>query len=171
MDHRGAVVAPLDKTEVRRLAEALKDQDIEAVVIAYLHAYVNPDHEEQTAAIFRDVSPRWEVVTSSSVSREYYEFERTSTAAVQGYLQPLVARYAKNLERRLAERKFTVPTFVMQSNGGLAPLNSYRPAPRGSCGRAQPRASWRRRGWRDKRASRTSSPATWAAPATTSPSS
>jgi N-methylhydantoinase A len=122
MDHRGAVVAPLDDADVRRLAEALRDQDIEAVVVAFLHAYVNPDHEERTAAIFRDVSSRWEVVTSSSVSREYYEFERTSTAVVQGYLQPLVARYAKNLERRLAERKFTVPTFVMQSNGGLAPL-------------------------------------------------
>lgn len=122
MDHRGTVVAPLDDAEVRRLAEALRDQDIEAVVIAFLHAYANPDHEERAAAIFRDVSTRWEVVTSSSVSREYYEFERTSTAAVQGYLQPLVARYAKNLERRLTERKFTVPAFVMQSNGGLAPL-------------------------------------------------
>jgi N-methylhydantoinase A len=122
MDHRGAVVTTLIDADVRQLAEALRDQDIEAVVIAFLHAYVNPEHEERAAAIFRDVSSRWEVVTSNSVSREYYEFERTSTAVVQGYLQPLVARYAKNLERRLAERKFTVPTFVMQSNGGLAPL-------------------------------------------------
>ena len=122
MDHRGAAVTPLDEGQVRQLAEALKDQDIEAVVIAFLHAYANPDHEDRAAAIFRDVSSRWEIVTSSSVSREYYEFERTSTAVVQGYLQPLVARYARNLERRLAEREFAVPAFVMQSNGGLAPL-------------------------------------------------
>ena len=114
---------PLDEAEVRRLAEALRGEDIEAVVIAFLHAYVNPGHEERAAAIFRDVGASWEVVTSSSVSREYYEFERTSTAVVQGYLQPLVARYAKGLERRLGERRFSAPAFVMQSNGGLAPLS------------------------------------------------
>ena len=40
------------------------------------------------------IDPRWEIVISTDVVREYYEFERTSTAVVQGYLQPLVTRYA-----------------------------------------------------------------------------
>jgi N-methylhydantoinase A len=41
---------------------------------------------------------------------------------VQGYLQPLVARYARNLTRKLADWGFAKDVMVMQSNGGLAPL-------------------------------------------------
>ena len=122
VDHQGAIIEPLDEPDVRALAQALRGESIESIVIAYLHSYANPAHEERTAVIFHEVNPAWEIITSSSVVREYYEFERTSTAVVQGYLQPLVARYARGLEQRLAERKYVAPAFVMQSNGGLAPL-------------------------------------------------
>ena len=54
---------------------------------------------------------------------EYYEFERTSTAVVQGYLQPLVARYVRNLSAKLKDRFYSRQTLVMQSNGGLVPLD------------------------------------------------
>jgi N-methylhydantoinase A len=123
LDHTGSVLVPLDRDETRRLAEALAAEDVEAVVIAFLHAYANPEHEQAAAAIFREVEPRWEIVTSSAVVREYHEFERTSTAAVQAYLQPLVGRYARNLAERLSARGFARETLVMQSNGGLAPLD------------------------------------------------
>ena len=72
--------------------------------------------------IFLAVKPDWQVVTSHEVVREYYEFERTSTAAVQAYLQPLVSRYARNLSGKLQELGFDRQTLVMQSNGGLIPL-------------------------------------------------
>ena len=51
-----------------------------------------------------------------------YEFERTSTAVVQAYLQPLVSRYARNLSEKLADWGFSRDVLIMQSNGGLAPL-------------------------------------------------
>jgi N-methylhydantoinase A len=57
------------------------------------------------------------------VIREYYEFERTSTAAVQGYLQPLVSRYARNLQQKLADGGVDRDVLIMQSNGGLSPLS------------------------------------------------
>ena len=63
------------------------------------------------------------MVVSSDVVREYYEFERTSTAAVQGYLQPLVSNYARNLTDRLKSLGFRGQMLVMQSNGGLIPLS------------------------------------------------
>ncbi|BAQ49899.1 hydantoinase/oxoprolinase family protein [Methylobacterium aquaticum] len=122
LDHQGRVVRALDEDEVRALAEVLAGLDVEAVVVALLHAYANPDHEERVRDILLARNPAWQVVTSASVVREYYEFERTSTAAVQGYLQPLVARYADNLSRKLADRGFRTQTLVMQSNGGLVPL-------------------------------------------------
>ena len=119
VDYRGQVLVALDDDEVRRLATALAAQDIEAVVISFLHSYANPEHEQRAAAIFREVGPGWHVVTSSSVLREYYEFERTSTAVIQGYLQPLVSRYADRLVSRLADWGYGGEVLIMQSNGGV----------------------------------------------------
>ena len=122
LDAHGAVLRPLDEDEVRRLAQTLRGQDVEAVVVSLLHSYANPLHEERVRDLLLEAEPGWQVVVSSGVVREYYEFERTSTAAVQGYLQPLVARYAANLQRTLAEHGHDAPALVMQSNGGLVPL-------------------------------------------------
>lgn len=122
LDHAGKVVTPLDEAGVRELAQALAATGLEAVIISFLHSYANPDHERRAAEIFRAARNDWQVVTSSEVVREYYEFERTSTAVVQAYLQPLVSRYAERLQGRLVERSITAQTLVMQSNGGLVPL-------------------------------------------------
>ncbi len=123
IDHRGRVLVPLAEAEVRALGEVIRQQDVEAIVISLLHAYANPAHEARIAELLAAVNPSWEIVTSTGVIREYYEFERTSTAAVQGYLQPLVSRYAKNLQRKLADWGFDRDVLIMQSNGGLAPLS------------------------------------------------
>ncbi len=122
LDHHGVVLRSLDENGLRAVAGTLRDERVEAVVIAFLHSYANPAHEERARDILREIEPRWEIVTSSSVIREYYEFERTSTAAVQGYLQPLIARYARNLQERLSGWGFDRQTLIMQSNGGVIPL-------------------------------------------------
>jgi N-methylhydantoinase A len=121
MDHTGAVVTPLDEDGARALVETLKAAEVESVVISLMHSYVNPAHESRVEEILRESGADWEIVTSASVMREYYEFERTSTAAVQGYLQPLITRYSRNLVGRLREWGFGRQTLVMQSNGGLVP--------------------------------------------------
>ncbi|HTZ77867.1 MAG TPA: hydantoinase/oxoprolinase family protein [Stellaceae bacterium] len=122
VDYRGEVLKALDEAAVRKLAGVLRQQDVEAVVISLMHSYANPSHEERIAEILREVEPAWEVVTSSGVIREYYEFERTSTAAVQGYLQPLISRYSRNLLAKLGGWGFKRQTLIMQSNGGVVPV-------------------------------------------------
>jgi len=122
MDHHGNVVTPLDEAQLKALAAALALEDMETVVIAFLHSYANSAHEERAREIVAAANSDWEVVISSDVVREYYEFERTSTAVVQGYLQPLVSRYARNLANRLHQKGFDRQTLVMQSSGGLVPL-------------------------------------------------
>ena len=123
IDYRGRVVEPLDEAGVRELALALVDEDIATVVISFLHAYVNPAHEERVRELLLEVHPEWHTVTSNSVLREYYEFERTSTAVIQGYLQPLVTDYAQALVQRLQEWGFSNDALIMQSNGGLIPAS------------------------------------------------
>jgi N-methylhydantoinase A len=111
----------LDEAQISELALALADEDVATVVISFLHAYVNPVHEERARELLLEAHPDWHTVTSSSVLREYYEFERTSTAVVQGYLQPLVTDYAQRLVARLREWGFHNDALIMQSNGGLIP--------------------------------------------------
>ncbi len=122
LDHDGQVVRPLNEDALRAIGRELQDRDVEAVVISFMHAYANTVHEDRAREILSEINPGWELVTATSVVREYYEFERTSTAVVQGYLQPLVARYARNLSEKLKKWGFEREVAIMQSNGGVAPL-------------------------------------------------
>ncbi len=122
IDYQGQVMRALDENALRLIGEELKVRGVESVVVAFLHAYANSAHEERARDILADINPAWELVTATSVVREYYEFERTSTAVVQGFLQPLVARYAKNLAEKLSTWGFDREVAIMQSNGGVAPL-------------------------------------------------
>ena len=98
------------------------DEDVATVVISFLHSYVNPAHEERVRELLLEVNPDWHTVTSSSVLREYYEFERTSTAVVQGYLQPLVTRVRASARATGSQEwGFSNDALIMQSNGGLIP--------------------------------------------------
>ncbi|MGH2948499.1 MAG: hydantoinase/oxoprolinase family protein, partial [Solirubrobacteraceae bacterium] len=121
LDHKGQVVTPLDEAQLRELAEALAGEPLDAVVVSFLHSYANPVNEERAREILLEVRPDWHVVTSHSVLREYYEFERTSTAVVQGYLEPLVSRYADRLVSKLSDWGFERDALIMQSNGGVVP--------------------------------------------------
>ncbi len=122
VDYEGKVIVPLDVDGLKAIGAVLKARNVESVVISFMHAYANTAHELQAQGILAAINPAWELVTATSVVREYYEFERTSTAVVQGYLQPLVARYAKNLARELASWGYERDVAIMQSNGGVAPL-------------------------------------------------
>jgi N-methylhydantoinase A len=119
IDHTGRVLVPLDEVALRVIAEALVATDVEAVVVSFLHSYINPEHEDRARQIIEEVNPAWYVVTSSAVLREYYEFERTSTAVIQAYLQPLVARYAAGLIEKLEKWNYHRRVLAMQSNGGV----------------------------------------------------
>ncbi len=122
IDFGGQVLRPLDEAGLREIGALLKTLQVESVVISFLHAYANTAHEDRARAILAAIEPAWEIVTATSVVREYYEFERTSTAVVQGFLQPLVARYARNLASKLSGWGFDREVAIMQSNGGVAPL-------------------------------------------------
>lgn len=122
LDHEGNVLVPLNEAGLRAIGEALRQSGVESVVVAFMHAYANPAHEIRACEILAEINPEWELVAATTVVREYYEFERTSTAVVQGYLQPLVARYAKNLANKLRDWGYRRDIAIMQSNGGVAPL-------------------------------------------------
>jgi N-methylhydantoinase A len=51
MDAEGQVVTPLDEDEVRRAAVRLRESGVEALVIHFIHSYVNDAHERRARAV------------------------------------------------------------------------------------------------------------------------
>lgn len=127
MDHRGQPLVPLDEAAVRRLGGALREAGVEAVAVAFLHAYANPAHERRAAELLRPAVPH--VCLSSDVNPEFREYERTQTTCVNAQMVPLVERFLADLESGLAEYGLSDALRLMQSSGGMAPPAQARRAP------------------------------------------
>jgi len=118
MDAKGRVLVSLDEDQVRAAVLRLKELGAEAVVVHFLHAYANPAHEQQAAAIVRHLWPNGYISVSSEILREVREFERGSTAAVNAFVQPVMGRYLQRLSDRLKVAGFPRELLVTQGNGG-----------------------------------------------------
>ena len=116
----GSIRVPLDEDAVRRAGRRLSAEGVEAIAVAYLHAYGNPAHELRTREILAETCPGMPVVLSSEVSSEFREYPRTSTAVVNAVLLPRVGPYVEQLERRLADREIEPQLHIMTSSGGIA---------------------------------------------------
>jgi len=124
LDVHGNVKLPLDEASVVRIAERLKAEKIEAVAITFIHSYVNPVHEVRAREILLEHCPGLSITLSSEVCPEAREYERTSTAVTNAYVQPLMAGYLGRLEREFRERGSTAPIHLMTSGGSLASLRT-----------------------------------------------
>jgi N-methylhydantoinase A len=124
LDVHGTVKLPLDEAAVVRVANRLKAEEIEAVAVALIHSYVNPMHEERIRAILHEHCPGLSITLSSEVCPEAREYERTSTAVANAYVQPLMAGYLGRLEQEFRSRGCTAPIHLMTSGGSLASLKT-----------------------------------------------
>ncbi len=124
IDARGGVRLPLDTAAVEALALRLLADDVEAVAIGFLHAYVNPDHERRTGDILTALLPGVAISLSHEVSPEMREYERISTTCANAYVQPRMAGYLANLDAELRRAGFTCPLLMMLSGGGLATVDT-----------------------------------------------
>ncbi|HTF87112.1 MAG TPA: hydantoinase/oxoprolinase family protein [Planctomycetota bacterium] len=108
------VEAP-DERELAKLREDLAAARVESVAVCLLHSYADPRHEERVARALASLGVP--VTTSSSLVREYREFERFSTAVVNAALAPMMRRYLETLARELGSRRLE----LLQSTGGKLP--------------------------------------------------
>ena len=122
----GSVRLPLDEVAVRQVAHVLLDEGFESIAILFLHSYRSPEHELRAREILLEECPAWFISTSHELSREYREYERTSTVAANAYVGPIVSAYLSGLERNLHADGFRGDVLIMQSNGGLSDLSLAR---------------------------------------------
>ncbi|MGE5639191.1 MAG: hydantoinase/oxoprolinase family protein [Clostridia bacterium] len=129
MDARGKVVQALDETAFVRLSSSLKEKDVEAVAIGFLHSYANPTHERRAGELLAKLLPGVPVTLSSEVCPEIREYERFSTAAANAYVLPLMATYLVNIEEKMRSLGFRCPLYLMTSGGGLTTVETARRFP------------------------------------------
>lgn len=122
----GSIQTPLDEGMALEVARILKSEGVQSVGIVFLHAYRSPEHEVRMREILLGADPSLFVVASHELSREYREYERTSTTAANAFVGPTVSGYLSELESRLRGDGFTGDLMMMQSNGGLYDLETAR---------------------------------------------
>jgi N-methylhydantoinase A len=118
-DATGRVLVDLDRAELRDLAQRLRATDVDCVVVSFLHSYANPENERRARAVLEETFSPDALVLSSEVLSEVKEFERTSTAVINAYVQPLIGRYFNRLQERLHPAGYERDVLIVQSNGGL----------------------------------------------------
>ncbi|HEY6995367.1 MAG TPA: hydantoinase/oxoprolinase family protein [Xanthobacteraceae bacterium] len=121
VDFRGNVLRELDEAALRDTVRELKAENIESLAVCLLFAFLYPGHETRVRDVVREEMPDCSVSLSSEVLPQIREYYRLSTTVINAYLQPILARYIAQLERRLAAAGMTTrQKYVMQSNGGMA---------------------------------------------------
>ena len=119
LDARGNVLTPLDEQAVRRVAEHLRDEDVESIAVCLLHSYVNPEHERRIGEVLREAMPTVPVSLSSEVAPEFREYFRASTTVINATIRPVVSRYLGNIQERVRGSGISGELLVMQSSGGV----------------------------------------------------
>jgi N-methylhydantoinase A len=121
MNARGEVVTPLDEAAVTEAAQALLAKGCEAVVIHFLHAYANPDHEIRAGKRVAMIWPNDYITLGHALLSEFREYERGTTASVNAAVQPILDRYVRRLQGDLEAKGFARDLLVMSGNGGTTP--------------------------------------------------
>ena len=118
MDYAGRILIPLNESSVREAGKKLLDQGVESVVVHFLHAYANPEHELRAAEILAEFWPNEYITTGHSLLSESREFERGVTAAVNAAVQPILKRYINKLDSELEAEGYAGELLVRNGNGG-----------------------------------------------------
>ena len=122
--YRGVEMKPLDLSGLPSILDHFRAHGVQAIAVSFLHSYADPSHEAATVAEIGRLWPEVSVVASHQITREWREYERTNTAVLSAYVQPVAARYLGHLDAGLKERGFRGSPYIMQSNCGVDSLEA-----------------------------------------------
>lgn len=129
LNYHGDVLQPLELQDVDDCVEYFRAEGVEALAVSLLHSYANPDHELAVAQRITQLWPEVTVVTSQQITRQWREYERSNTAAVCAYVQPIAAAYLSDMQDVLEADGFDGSFYIMQSNGGIDTVAATKRTP------------------------------------------
>jgi 5-oxoprolinase (ATP-hydrolysing) len=113
LDHHGTILHAPSVEDFEQLLSQIAACDPESIAISLLYGFRNPVHEQALATLLKERFPMIYLTLASELLPQFREYERTSTVAVNAYVQPVMARYLDKLQTSLK-----VPLRIMQSSGG-----------------------------------------------------
>ena len=116
----GDVYQALDEAQVRRHAETLRNEGIEAVAVSFLWSFLNDAHERRVGEILAEELPGVFCSLSVDVLPQIREYERTSTTILNAYVGPILERYVERIEQMFRARGLEGQIRYMQANAGFA---------------------------------------------------
>ncbi|RMF94007.1 MAG: hydantoinase/oxoprolinase family protein, partial [Nitrospinota bacterium] len=119
----GRVETPLDEEAVEKALEYFRQEGVDALAVCFLFSYLNPTHELRVAEKIRTRFPDLYTSLSHQVLPQIKEFDRLSTTVINSYVGPAFARYLRHLKERLFAFKPLHDILIMQSNGGVTPID------------------------------------------------
>lgn len=129
LDANGEVVTPVAMDDLGPIVAACQEAEVQAIGVVFLHSYLNPAHERQVARALAAALPDVTVCASHEISRQWREYERSSTVALNAYVHPILRRYFGRLEAALQARDVTCPYYAMLSNGGISTFDQAMESP------------------------------------------
>jgi N-methylhydantoinase A len=125
VDFKGEVLKPLDEDALRATVRTLAARGIESLAVCLLFSFLHPEHEARVREIVAEEAPHIGISLSSEVLPQIREYYRLSTTVINAYLQPILAHYIAQLDRRLNEAGVaTRQKYIMQSNGGMSTFDA-----------------------------------------------
>ncbi|WP_439597720.1 hydantoinase/oxoprolinase family protein [Falsiroseomonas sp.] len=115
----GSEAEPLDEQAVAEALDLARARGARGVIIAFLHAYRNQAQEQAAKAVVQRLAPDLFVFCAAEIWPVIREYERTTTAILNGYVFPRVDGYLHSLEQALRGRGVTAPPMITKSNGGM----------------------------------------------------
>ena len=126
---KGDVMIALDLQEVDALVDQIAEAGFESIAVGFIHAYLNPAHEEMVRDRLAARLPEVAVSISSEVSPQMREYERFNTVVANAYIKPLMASYLGRLEDQLAAEGVHARIFLMHSGGGIISIQNATDLP------------------------------------------
>jgi 5-oxoprolinase (ATP-hydrolysing) len=124
VDSEGTVLTPLDTEHLRNDLERARQEGLRSVAIIFLHGWRHQQHERVAADIAREIGFE-EVSVSHELSPLVRYVARGDTTVLNAYLAPPLKRYVGGLQRELRNLDPRGRLELMQSNGGLAAVESF----------------------------------------------
>jgi N-methylhydantoinase A/oxoprolinase/acetone carboxylase beta subunit len=114
----GRPIAPLEPAELRGIAADIRAKGIRSIAVSAVFSPVNPQIEEQAAAILREEIPEALITLSHEIGRIGL-LERENAAIMNACLCDLAPQIVTAFERALGNLQITAPFFLSQNDGTL----------------------------------------------------
>ena len=118
----GEELEPLDEAAVKAAAAEALRAGCDAVAVALLNAWANPEHERRVGSLLREVGFS-EISLSTVVAPVIRLLPRAETAVTDAFLGPVLRRFVERVSAPLRGRE----PWLMTSAGGLVPAGRYQP--------------------------------------------